>query len=419
MEGAIAFQNWVIENPLMALGLLIILSTLLFFFTRNVIARGLVRLASRTTNKVDDIFIKHLRPTRLAWLAPLVVIYVFAYLLPAFEVSIRKVTLFLIILVSVLSINALLNAFNEIYESRPSFNGVSIQTYLDVLKIFIAIVAIILSISLFSGQSPLVLLTGLGALTAVLLLIFQNTLLSIVASVQIAANDLIKEGDWVEVPSYGADGDVKNISLHTIKIQNFDKTFTVIPTYKIVDVAYKNWRGMQQSGGRRIQRSILVDMNTIKFCDESMLERLSRIDLIQDYLAERIQSIAGYRLENNSHYDSSLDGPQITNTEVFRSYIVAYLRNRPDIHQEGMPFLVRALAPNPTGLPIELYIFTSTTQWEEYEAIQAEIFDHLLAAAGHFDLRVFQEPTGLDFAAFASGISALAAPIPELLGPPK
>ena len=154
MEGAIAFQNWVIENPLMALGLLIILSTLLFFFTRNVIARGLVRLASRTTNKVDDIFIKHLRPTRLAWLAPLVVIYVFAYLLPAFEVSIRKVTLFLIILVSVLSINALLNAFNEIYESRPSFNGVSIQTYLDVLKIFIAIVAIILSISLFSGQSP-------------------------------------------------------------------------------------------------------------------------------------------------------------------------------------------------------------------------------------------------------------------------
>lgn len=398
---AMAFQEWVIQNPLMAAAVIILCSIVLFWFTRNIIARGLVSIAAHTSTKMDDIFIKHLHPARLAWFAPLVVIYAFAYLLPDYEINIRKVSLFMIILVGVWTINALLNALNEMYESRPNFNGVSIQSYLDVIKIFIALVAVILCISLISGQSPLVLLTGLGALTAVLLLIFQDTLLSIVASLQIAANDLIKEGDWIEVPSYGADGDVVDISLHSIRVQNFDKTFTVIPTYKITEVAYKNWRGMQESGGRRIQRSILVDMTSIKFCDEAMLIRLRQIDLIEAELDERLQSINEYRTVSPRTYDSPLDGPQITNVEIFRDYIEAYLRNRPDIHHQEMPFLVRALAPTPTGLPIELYVFTRTTGWEQYEAIQSEIFDHLLAAAWHFDLHVFQEPTGLDFATFA------------------
>lgn len=398
------FQNWVIENPIPALGLIFLISLIVFLFTRNIILRGLMAIASRSDTKIDDIFIKHLRPYRLAWLSPLLVIYAFANWLPDFGLNIRKVALFLILLVSVISINALLNAFNEVYESRPTFNGVSIQSYLDVAKILIVVLAVILSISLFSGESPLVLLTGLGALTAVLLLIFQDTLLSIVASVQIVAQDLIKEGDWVEIPSYGADGDVVNISLHAIKIQNFDKTYTVIPTYKIVDVAYKNWRGMQQSGGRRIQRSLLIDMTSIKFCDQEMLERLCQIDLIRNELQERVAAIVSYREAHPEQNDSPLDGPQITNTEIFRSYIQAYLRSREDIHQEGMPFLVRTLAPNPTGLPIELYIFARTTDWFKYEAIQSEIIDHLLAAAWHFDLRVFQEPTGLDFSSFARRI---------------
>jgi miniconductance mechanosensitive channel len=300
---------------------------------------------------------------------------------------------------------SLLNAINEIYESRPGFNGVSIESYLDIVKIILMLVAIILSISIFTGESPVVLLTGLGALMAVLLLIFQSTILSLVASVQISAQDLIKEGDWIEVPEFGADGDVVNIGLHTIRIQNFDMTFTVIPTYKIVDVAYKNWRGMKESGGRRIQRHFLIDMTTMKFCDSDMLTRLRKIDLIQDYLAVKIQALEDYRRSNPSEYDSPLDGPQITNTEVFRAYIVAYLKTRTDIHQEHMPFLVRTLDPNPTGMPIELYIFTKTTTWEEYERIQAEIFDHLLAAAWHFDLRVFQEPTGLDFSAMANRLN--------------
>ncbi len=394
-------QNWFIENPILAISAITLFSVILFLIARYVIIRGVVRLASHSSTQIDDIFIKHLKPFRLSWLVPLIVVYLLAYLLPEFELNIRKVTLFMIIVISVISVNAFLSALNEVYESRASFNGVSIQSYLDIAKILIILVAIILSISLFSGESPLVLLTGLGALTAVLLLIFQNTLLSLVASVQIVANDLIKEGDWIEVPGYGADGDVTNITLHTIKVQNFDKTFTVIPTYRIVEVAYKNWRGMKESGGRRIQRSILVDMNTIKFCDEGMLAQLRKIDLIQESLEVRIQSINEYRRTSLAEYDSPLDGPQITNTEVFRNYIVAYLKSRPDIHQQGMPFLVRTLSPNPTGLPIEIYIFARTTQWEEYESIQADIIDHLLAAAGHFDLRVFQEPTGRDFTAFA------------------
>ncbi len=403
---AIEFQTWVEQNPALALSGIILLSVIIFILARSVIARGLVALAARTKTRYDDILVKHLKPFRVAWLAPLVVIYSFAYLLPENRAIIEKAALFLILWVSEFTLISMLNALNEIYESRETFTGVSIQGYLDIAKILIVIVGIIISITLITGESPVVLLTGLGALTAVILLIFQDTILSLVASIQIAANDLIKEGDWIEVPSYGADGDVANISLHTIKIRNFDMTYTVIPTYKIVDVAYKNWRGMKDSGGRRIQRSISVDMVSIKFCDQEMLDKLSKIDLIQDYLEKKIQSLDSYRDEHQDHFDSPLDGPQITNIEVFRAYIVAYLKSRPDIHQDGMPFLVRALSPNPTGIPIEVYIFTRTTEWDKYELTQAEIFDHLLAAAPYFDLRVFQEPTGLDFSAFARGLAS-------------
>lgn len=403
---AVEFQTWVEQNPTLALSGIILLSAVIFVIARSIIARGLVALAMRTKTRYDDIVVKHLKPFRVAWLAPLIVIYSFAYLLPQYRTIIEKAALFLIVWALAFTLVSMLNALNEIYESRKSFTGVSIQSYLDIAKILIVVVGIIISITLITGESPVVLLTGLGALTAVILLIFQDTILSLVASIQIAANDLIKEGDWIEVPSYGADGDVANISLHSIKIRNFDMTYTVIPTYKIVDVAYKNWRGMKESGGRRIQRSVSVDMVSIKFCDREMLDKLRKIDLIQDYLEKKILSLDSYRQEHQDHFDSPLDGPQITNIEVFRAYIVTYLKSRPDIHQDGMPFLVRALSPNPTGIPIEVYIFTKTTEWDQYELIQAEIFDHVLAAAPYFDLRVFQEPTGLDFSAFARGLAS-------------
>jgi miniconductance mechanosensitive channel len=212
------------------------------------------------------------------------------------------------------------------------------------------------------------------------------------------------------VPSYGADGDVTNINLHSIKIRNFDMTYTIIPTYKMVDVAYKNWRGMKESGGRLIQRSLSVDMISIKFCDQDMLTRLRKIDLVEKWVSGKIKDLEAYQTEHADHYDSPLDGPQITNIEIFRAYISAYLRGRADINHDGMPFLVRVLSPTPTGLPIELYIFTRTTDWAAYELIQAEIFDHLLAAASNFDLRVFQEPTGLDFSTFTHTLRSSSSP---------
>jgi miniconductance mechanosensitive channel len=335
----------------------------------------------------------------VAWFVPVIVIYIFADLFPAYQSLIEQVTLFLILWISIITFNAILSAINEIYESSPNFCGVSIQGYLDIGKILISIVGVIFSISLFTRKSPLVLLTGLGAVMAILLLIFRDTILSIVASVQISSYDLVKEGDWIEVPSYGADGDVLNMSLHSIKVQNWDKTITVIPTYKMIEVGYKNWRGMQESGGRRIKRSISIDMGSIKFCDQEMLATFRKIDLIRGYLETRLQAIDQFHDDHTDRINSPLDGPQITNVEIFRAYIAAFLKSREDIHQEGMTFLIRSLAPGRSGLPIEVYAFTKTTNWVKYEQIQGEIFDHLLAAAPNFSLRVFQEPTGMDFSA--------------------
>ncbi|MGW8251812.1 MAG: mechanosensitive ion channel family protein, partial [Anaerolineales bacterium] len=331
------------QNTALALAGLLALSALLFVFTRGVIARGVIHLAGLSKNKYDDIIVRYLRPYRLAWMAPLILIYAVADFFPTYQRYMEGASLFLILWLSVATLNSLLNAVNQIYEGSKGYSGVSIQGYLDLTKILFVMVGIILSIALITGQSPLVLLTGLGALTAVLLLIFHDTILSIIASIQIVVNDLIKEGDWLEVPSYEADGEVVNITLHAIKIRNADNTYTVIPTYRIVEVAYKNWRGVKESGGRRIQRSLSVDMVSIKFCDHAMLERLIRIDLIHDFLDARIKGIESYRMEDPDKFDSPLDGPQITNIEVFRAYIVAYLRSRPDIHQQGQPFLVRAL----------------------------------------------------------------------------
>lgn len=392
------------ENLPLAIAVVAGVSIVLFIFARYGIARWLTSLASHTSSKFDDILVRNVRPSRVAWLAPLVVIYTNAYLFPEYEGWVEKAALFLILWLSVLTLTSTLNAVNEIYEARRNYNGVSIQSYLDITKILLVMVGLILSVTLLTGESPVVLLTGLGAIAAVLLLIFQSTILSLVASIQIVANDLIKEGDWIEVPSYEADGDVVNINLHTIKIRNFDMTYSIIPTYKIVDVAYKNWRGMTESGGRRIKRSLSVDMISIKFCDAEMLARLRKVDLIAPWLDKKIEGLDNYQREHSDHFDSPLDGPQVTNIEIFREYISAYLKSRPDIISEGMPFLVRVLEPNPTGLPIELYVFTKVTAWEGYEAIQAEIFDHLLGAAPVFDLRVFQEPTGLDFSTFAKAV---------------
>jgi miniconductance mechanosensitive channel len=231
-----------------------------------------------------------------------------------------------------------------------------------------------------------------------LVLMFRDTMLSFVASLQISSNDLVREGDWIEMPSFGADGSVLNISLHTVKVQNWDKTITVIPTYKLLEDPFRNWRGMEESGGRRIKRAISIDLNSVKFCDRTMLERFKNIPLIKGYIDAKLSEDSQTGSVPAS-VESSSTTPQLTNMEVFQAYVTNYLRSRPDLHQEGMTLLVLQLAPGPTGLPLEIYAFTKTVEWAAYEAIQAEILDHLVGALPQFDLRVFQEPTGADFRA--------------------
>ena len=391
-------QAWIQQNPWLALVAIAAISVVTFFIVRVLLGRGLSALAGRTETKIDDVLVETMKPFRIAWLAPLILIYLLADLAPTYQDWIERGTLFLILWISALTLNSLMDAFNVVYESSASYKGVSIQGYLDIVKLIVILAGVILSVSLFSGQSPVALLTGLGAVTAILLLVFRDTILALVASVQIGANDLVKEGDWIEVPSFDADGDVINMTLHTIKVQNWDKTISVIPTHKIMDVAYKNWRGMQESGGRRIKRAIHVDLASIRFCDDEMLQRFKTVDILGEYLDQKLDEIEQERISKGIEIDSPLDGRRLTNLGTYRAYLEAYLRAHPKIHQEGMTFLIRQLAPGPTGVPLEIYVFTKTTEWVAYERIQADIFDHLLAAAPVFDLRVFQEPTGMDFA---------------------
>lgn len=390
-------QVWMQQNPDLAFVAVLVFSIIVFFIARSFIANGLYTIAKRTESKYDDMIVESLHPFRVAYIAPFIVIYYFAYLLPEYDSFIRQFIIFLILWVVIITINSLLNAVNQIYESNENYSGVPIQGYLDIVKLLFIIVGLILTISLITGQSPLRLLTGLGALTAVMLLIFRDTILSLVASVQISANDLVKEGDWIEVPSFDADGDVVDMSLNSIKIQNWDNTISVVPTHKMLEVSFKNWRGMQESGGRRIKRAINIDLGSVRFCDDKMAEKFRRIDLIRTHIEKKSKEIEAYNKKQKVDNSELINRRRLTNVGVFRAYIEAYLHNHKDLHQKKMTLIVRQLAPSPTGLPLEVYAFTNTTVWADYEAIQADVFDHLLAVVPEFGLRVFQQPTGLDF----------------------
>jgi miniconductance mechanosensitive channel len=402
-----SFQDWLNQNPDPASALKIIgvllLSIIAYIIAYRGVARTLVGLAGRTDTTFDDIIIKRIKPRRLSLYAPVIVILIFAGVIPDKQVEeiVRNTMLFLILWLSVLTFNSALDAVNDVYESRRDFSGEAIKGYLDLVKLFAFAVGIILSISLITGESPIALLAGLGAITAVLLLIFRDTILALVASVQISANDLVKEGDWLEVPAYNADGTVIDINLHQLKIQNWDMTISMVPTHKLMEVSYRNWRGMSESGGRRIKRAISIDISSLRFCDEAMIEKFRQNDLIRDRLDESLAEPEGD--EPGSEETRVANSPRLTNVGIYRDYIDAYLRNHPSIHNE-MTALVRQLDPGPTGLPIEVYVFTNTTDWIKYEDIQADIFNHLLAIAPEFGLRIFQEPTGSDFHSLVKSI---------------
>ncbi len=373
----------------------IIISFLLYLVTRYIILKSISHFFKKTSTKLDDVLIEKGVLNRLSYLIPLIFIYNLKELL-AMYVIVDRVLITLITLIFISSINAFINALSDIYSKSKYSNRLNIKSYIQVVKLFINIFGIIIIIALLTGKSPIYFLSGIGALTAVLMLIFKDTILSLVSSIQISSNDLFKIGDWIEAPQFGADGDVIDIALHSVKIQNWDKTISIIPTHKLTDSSFKNWRGMSDSGGRRIKRSIKIDMNSIKFCDNSMIERFKKFKVISDYINQKQSEINKHNIENNINEEGLINGRSLTNIGTFRAYIEGYLRNHANIHNE-MTFLVRQLAPESDGLPIEIYVFSSDTNWVNYEAIQSNIFDHLLAVLSEFDLKVFQNPTGDDF----------------------
>jgi len=362
----------------------------------------IVRLfVEKSPARWDDILKKNRFFSRLASVVPAIIIYKLAPLtipgfplIAAFVVSIAKI--YAIIMLNSAAFS-LMDSLHSIFLETRFSAKFALKGSLQALKLFISIVSVLLILSVLTDKTPLYFLSGLGALTAVLLLVFKDTIMGLVAGIQLSVNEMVCEGDWIEMPQFGADGEVMDFSLTTVKVRNWDKTITTIPAYALISQSFRNWRGMEESGGRRIKRSIIIDMNSIRFCDDALLSRLSRIQLISGFIDERNREIETYNREKGISKDSMVNGRHMTNLGVFRIYTEKYLHNNPKIHKD-MTFMVRQLQPTDKGIPIEIYVFSNDQRWTHYEAIQADIFDHLLAAINEFDLRVFQSPAGTDLA---------------------
>ena len=402
--------NWLIawgmdETGALLLILLVnlILIALLAWITdrvvKRVLIRGITRLAHRTASHWDDIVIKHRVLHQATHLAPALVIYHLAIpMLAGYEsltAVIRQGALIYMIVMAALAVDSALNAGIEIVRTSRLPRELPVRSLAQVLKLMLYTVASISVLSLVLGRSPLLLLSGLGAMSAVMMVIFKDVLLGFVAGIQLSANRMVSPGDWIEMPNQGADGDVLEVGLTTVKVQNWDKTITTIPTYALIAESFKNWRGMSESGGRRIKRALYIDVSSIRFCDEAMLARYAKVQYIAEYLKGKREEIATWNAAHQIDPSGLANGRRLTNIGTFRAYIIAYLRHHPMVHQK-MTFLVRQLAPTVHGLPIEIYVFSRDQDWSNYEAIQADIFDHLLAVVPEFDLRVFQSPSGHD-----------------------
>ena len=359
------------------------------------------RMSRKTKITWDDILIRRKAVARAFHLLPATVISVGVPLIldTSTELAslLSKVTNLYYIVVGFAVFEALLNTVQDIYEQQQTAKRISIRGFLQACKVLGFLFSLILIISQLAGKSPIYFLSGLGAFTAILLLVFKDSILGLVAGIQLSAMDLIRKGDWIEISKHGADGDVIDISLTTVRVQNWDKTITAIPAYELVSSSFKNWRGMSECGGRRIKRAINIDLNTISFLRPEDLEQLLKIKLLRDYLEEKLSEIQS---DNTSHFSNTelsvlANGRRLTNVGTFRAYCIAYLRSHPKIHQ-NLTFLVRQLHPTPEGLPLEIYVFTNDVRWAAYESIQADIFDHLLAILPQFRLKAFQNISGED-----------------------
>ena len=363
---------------------------------------GIVRaFAARSKVTWDDVLVEHNVFGRLVQVVPALVIFAGVPFIPDLQDSliqlIRNVAMGYMVLMLTLGLTAMLSAAQTIYETLPVAKDRPLKGFVQLLQIVVWILGGVMIEAAVLDRSPLLLLSGFGAMTAILLLVFKDTILSLVASVQLTAQDMVRVGDWIEMPQFGADGDVVDVQLHTIKVQNWDKTITTIPTHRLISDSFKNWRGMSQSGGRRIKRSIFIDVSTIRKLTRDEIERFTRFALLKDYIKTKEQQLADYNAGLEVEVDAEVNQRRLTNIGTFRAYALNYLKNHPWIHKD-MTLIVRQLAPGPEGLPLEVYCFTTTTAWAEYEGIQSDIFDHLLAIVPEFGLRLFQKPAGSDLA---------------------
>ncbi len=384
--------------------LLTIFITILIAFFAHSIARGpllraIQKIVAKTNTQWDDALIERRVLHRLAHLAPGLIIYRLAPLalqdFDQVESIVHTGSKLYLLFVGTITIDALLSAGLDIYRTTNASKEISIKSLIQFVKVILYFVAGLFALSILLNQPPSVLIGGLTALTAVLLLVFKDAILGLVAGIQLTVNKMVARGDWIEMPKYGADGDVLDVSLTTVKIQNWDKTITTIPSYTLISESFRNWRGMKESGGRRIKRAINIDLSSVSFCDEEMLARFSQIQYITEHIDSKRTTLAEYNNSNNIDLSHLVNGRRMTNIGTFRAYIIAYLKNHPDISDE-MTFLVRQLAPTDCGVPIEIYVFCRDTVWANYESIQADIFDHIFAITPEFDLRIFQRPSGTD-----------------------
>ncbi|MCK9328564.1 MAG: mechanosensitive ion channel family protein [Candidatus Cloacimonetes bacterium] len=390
------FNFTLISRDLLKLFLIISFALFLYLFSKLLIHKVIHKYIISNKIKWDNYLLNRKVFLSIVFLPSLILIFNYADTFPKFESIIKKLVLTMIIIIMLRFVTNLFNALNDIYKTLPIAKNKPIKGFIQIILILLYIVALLIIVSIFTETNPWVLISGLGAMTAILILVFQETILSFVASIRITSSGIIQIGDWLEVPKFGADGEVIDIALHNIQIQNWDKTITNIPTHKLMADSFKNWQGMVQSGGRRIMRNVLIDINSIKFCDNEMIDKFSKIDYLKDYIKLKQAELNKYNLKNNIDDSIIVNGRRLTNIGMFRAYILNYLKNHPYINKD-LILLIRHLSPDSNGLPLQIYVFSNQTAWVKYEEVQADIFDHLLAVVNEFDLRVFQNPSGSDF----------------------
>ena len=392
----------IINNSIAWISLLILIfgSIIAFYFLLLIVKKIVVKFIRKTKNTYDDVLLDNKVINNLLYLIPVIIIekglksIIQAHELPLIFIHRIIESFYVIIFIGIIS--ALLNVWNTVY-SNTYTEGRSIKSLIQAIKIVVTIIGAIIIISILLNIQTKDILTALGAASAVMLLVFKDTILGFVSSIQLATNRMVLLGDWIEMPQYGADGSVIDISLVTVKVRNWDNTVTTIPTYALVTNSVKNWRAMSESGRRRIKRYIYMDMTSVKFVDSELLEKLHRIQSIKDYLDSKYKELEVYNAQNLIDESVALNGRHQTNLGIFRAYIVHYLKNHPDIDHESSTFLVRQLQPTDIGIPIEIYVFTNTSEWVAYENIQSDIFDHILASVEFFDLHVYQRPSWNDY----------------------